>query len=189
MEVETSKIKINYKSDFDFKLNLKAQSTDGGYVDVGFPEYNFKGYLYTRGMRKYEFGKQGEELLNCFNDNGIIHIVANDHKLFSGIVKIDFYADIPNDIYPDDHKLTVTNCPTNIELVEGCGSEFEDAQVEFIAPYIKGEKGDKGNALTWETMTEQQKGEVIGSAVEEIKKEQITFLANTSNTTEYDDIF
>lgn len=188
-KIETETMKINYKSDFDFKLNLKAQSVDGSYIDVGFPTYDFKGFLYTRGNRKYEFGKQGEVLTNCFDDNGTIHIVANAHSLFPGIVKIGFYADIPNDIYPDDHKLTFTDCPTNIELIEGCGGEFDNAQVELIAPYIKGDKGDKGDALTWDSMSQEAKKELVNSAVIEIKKDEITTLADTSDTTEYDEIF
>lgn len=188
-KIETETKKINYKSDFDFKLKIKSLGAEGSYVDVGFPTYDFKGYLYTRGMRKYEFGKQDEKLLNCFNDNGTIHIVANNHSLFSGVVKIDFYIDIPNDIYPDNHKLIVTNCATTIELVEGCGDEFTAEEIEIVAPYIKGDKGEKGDPLTWETMTQEQREKVVQSAVDEIQKEQITILENTSDATDYNDVF
>lgn len=208
--------KINYKSDFDFILRIKSHDTQGGFVDVGFPEYDFSGYIYTRGMRKFEFGKKGETLTHCFNDGGKIHIVANDHKLFAGVVYVDFYAEIPNGIYPDGSRLTVTNCLTDVELVEGCGDDFENIEVEIIAPYIKGDKGDKGeqgikgdkgdkgdtgekgekgdkgdkgDALTWGAMTEEQKEEVIKGAVNDIKQEQITTLDNTSDTKYYEDVF
>ena len=125
-------------------------------------------------------------LVNCFNDNGKLHVVANAHNLFPGTLHIDFDAEIPNDIYPDGCKLTVTDCPTSIELVDGCADEATEVQVELIAPYIKGEKGD---AMTWDAMTETQKQEVINAAVEDIRKEQITTLSDTADTTNYDELF
>lgn len=215
-KVETISKKINYKSDFDFILTIKASDASGNLVDVGFPDYDFKGYLYTKGMRKFEFGKEGDALTNCFDDDGRLHIVANDHKLFSGVLCVDFYAEIPNEIYPDGTKLTVSDCPTSIELVEGCGDDLSEIEVKLIAPYIKGEKGDKGergekgeqgikgergeqglkgdkgekgDALTWNDMTSAQKEEVINSAVADIRKEQITTLGDTADTNDYNDVF
>lgn len=185
-KVETISKKINYKSDFDFILTVKASDTSGDLVDMGFPDYDFKGNIYTRGIRKFEFGKNGDTLTNCFNDNGRLHIVANDHKLFSGVLRVDFYAEIPNNIYPDGSKLTVSDCPTNIELVEGCGDEISELEAELVAPYIK---GDKGDALTWNDMTDDQKQEVINSAVNGIRKEQITTLSDTADTNDYNDVF
>lgn len=184
--VETEYKKINYKSDFDFILTLKASDTSGNIVDVGFPTYNFKGFIHTRGIRKFEFGNKNGNLTNCFNDNGKIHIVANAHNLFSGVVKIDFYAELPNKLYPDGSRLTVCDCSTNIELVEGCGDDFSETEIQLIAPYIK---GDKGDTLTWDGMTSAQKEEVINSAVEDIRKEQITTLSDTTDTKDYKDVF
>lgn len=179
--LNTEKFRINHRSDFDFVLTIKNQGED-----IGFPPYDFVGTLRTRGTRTFEFSKKGDVLVNCFNDNGKLHVVANAHNLFPGTLHIDFDAEIPNDIYPDGSKLTVTDCPTSIELVDGCADEATEVQVELIAPYIK---GDKGDAMTWEAMTETQKQEVINAAVEDIRKEQITTLSDTADTTNYDELF
>ena len=194
--LNTEKFRINHRSDFDFVLTIKNQGED-----IGFPPYDFVGTLRTKGTRTFEFSKKGDVLVNCFNDNGKLHVVANAHNLFPGTLHIDFDAEIPNDIYPDGSKLTVTDCPTSIELVDGCADEATEVQVELIAPYIKGDKGDKGDtgeqgakgekgdAMTWEAMTETQKQEVINAAVEDIRKEQITTLSDTADTTNYDELF
>ena len=209
--INTEKFRINHRSDFDFVLTIKNQGED-----IGFPPYDFVGTLRTRGTRTFAFSKKGDVLVNCFNDNGKLHVVANAHNLFPGTLHIDFDAEIPNDIYPDGSKLTVTKCPTSIELVDGCADEATEVQVELIAAYIKGDKGDKGDtgeqglkgdkgdkgdqgirvekgekgdAMTWEAMTETQKQEVINAAVEDIRKEQITTLSDTADTTNYDELF
>lgn len=49
--------------------------------------------------------------------------------------------------------------------------------------------GSGGDPLTWETMTEEQRQEVIGSAVEAIREEQITTTSDTDDTNEYNDVF
>lgn len=187
--IETTNKRINHKSDFDFILAVKSYNASGELIDVGFPTYDFKGYLYTRGLRKYEFSNKGGELVNCFNDDNRIHIVINAHNLPVGVLKVDFYVEIPNSIYPDGSKLTVSDCPTSIELVDGCSDEITELEATLIAPYIKGEKGDKGDTLTWEAMTEAQRQEVIESAVEAIRQEQITTTSDTDDTNEYNDVF
>lgn len=214
--VGTENKRINYKSDFDFILSVRAANAQGEVVDVGFPTYDFIGTLYTRGLRKFSFSQKDGVQTNCFNDNGKLHVVANAHNLYSGILRIDFQADIPNTIYPDGLKLTVTDCPIGIELVNGCSDEISDVEAAIIAPYIKGEKGDKGDkgdkgeqgvqgiqgiqgiqgekgdkgdALTWDSMTDEQQKAVVNMAVEEIQNEQITTLAPTDNDSEYNDVF
>lgn len=187
--IETTNKRINHKSDFDFILAVKSYNASGELIDVGFPTYDFYGYIYTRGLRKIEFSHKGGELVNCFNDDNRIHIVINAHNLPAGVLRVDFYAEIPNSIYPDGSKLTVSDCPTSIELVSGCADDITELEAEAIAPYIKGDKGDKGDSLTWETMTESQRQEVINSAVEDIRQEQITTLLDTDDTNEYNDVF
>lgn len=186
--IGTETKKINHKSDFDFNINLKALSADGNYVEVDFPTYDFVGYLYTRSNAKYEFSYKDGVPTNCFNDNGKIHVVANAHNLLSGVLKIQLMLYIPNEIYPDGTKLSVSDCETSIELVDGCGDDFEGS-IEFIAPFIKGEKGDKGDNLTWGSMLQEEQKEVIDDAVAEIKKEQITTLAQTDDKEDYNDVF
>ena len=208
---------INYRSDFDFILKLQRLNTKGEYEDVGFPDYNFTVVLYTTTYRKYivKYNKEKEEFINCNNLKDQIQIICNKHNLPKGKLHLQFYAEIPNDDYPDGQKLLVCDTVTNIVLTDGC-SDLDIEDIILIAPYVKGEKGekgeqgergaqglkgdkgdkgdqgikgDKGDALTWEAMTEEQKEEVIKGAVNDIKQEQITTLDNTSDTKYYEDVF
>lgn len=184
--METIKRTINYKSDFDFILKLKALLPNENYEVLSFPNYDFYGYVYTRNKNKYEFSYKNGEMKNVFNDNGDIHIVVNNHELRTGALKVEFCALIPNPLYEDGTKLTVANCDTNIELVDGCGSDFTKEEITLIAPFIKGEKG---SPLTYSDMTEEEKDSLIDEVVDDVLSQSITSLDGTNDNKDYQDIF
>lgn len=182
-------MKINYKSDFDFILRL---TTING-VAVGFPTYDWRAYLYPAGNKtnKFVVSSIGGELRNCFNDNGEIHVVANNHKLSAGILMCELFAEIPNGIYPDGDRLEVTPFATDIELVKDAGDEFTQAEIEAVMPYVKGEKGDsgergepgdKGDPFTFADFTPQQIAELQRPATE--AAESLSALENSVQTAE-----
>lgn len=135
----------NYKSDFDAILHLKS-CVDDVCKDVGWPDYDWVARFYTTSHDNvYIASNIGGVLTNCFNDNGNIHVVFNNHGLGSGTLRVEFSAEIPNEIYPDGSQLEVSPQSLNIELVRGVGDCGTIADVEVMLSFIKGEKGDKGD--------------------------------------------
>lgn len=107
----------NYKSDFDAILHLKSCVGDVC-KEIGWPGYDWVAKFYTTSHDNvYIASNVGGVLTNCFNDNGNIHVVFNNHGLPSGTLRVEFSAEIPNGIYPDGSQLEVSPQPLDIELV------------------------------------------------------------------------
>lgn len=143
---------INYKSDFDFILHLEGES--------GFPEFNFTGEIWPErirelkeaygcdwgrlidmqgktGIRPYIFYKRGKELHNCFDDDGKIHVVADNHGLPPGRLLLILKSYLPNAMYPDGTKKIERIYPLYIELVEGSGDcDVRNIDIELTVPYV-----------------------------------------------------
>lgn len=133
--------KINYKSDFDFFLSLK----DAGGKEIPFPDNDFVAKFYTSiKANAYTVSCIDGVCTNCFNDNGRIHVVVDNHNMGVGKLKVDFTAMLANSLYPDGSKRIFSPIPLDIELVSGQGDCGTTAEVELLLPYIKGEKGDVG---------------------------------------------
>lgn len=129
--------KINHKSDFDFILVVKDSQGN----DVGFPDYDFSGSVSVgepckATSRKFPFSRKGDTLVNCFNDNGKIHIVCNDHHLSKGQLWVELKAEVPNGIYSDGSELIVIPQQIGIELVCEKGDIPTDVDSEFVVPFI-----------------------------------------------------
>lgn len=129
--------KINHKSDFDFILVVKDSQGN----DVGFPDYDFSGSVSVgepckATSRKFPFSRKGNTLVNCFNDNGKIHIVCNDHHLSKGQLWVELKAEVPNGIYSDGSELIVIPQQIGIELVCEKGDIPTDVDSEFVVPFI-----------------------------------------------------
>lgn len=180
----------NYKSDFDAILHLKSCVGDVC-KEIGWPGYDWVAKFYTTSHDNvYIASNVGGVLTNCFNDNGNIHVVFNNHGLLSGTLRVEFSAEIPNGIYPDGSQLEVSPQPLDIELVRGRGDCGTIVDVDVMLSYIKGDKGDtgpqgpkgdkgdtgsqgpkgdkgdKGDAFTYEDFTAEQIAELQRSATE-----------------------
>ena len=132
--------KINYKSDFDFIAKLTATNANGESVEVGFPDYDFE-LIITSGCngystRSFVASSIGGVTKNCFNDNGQLHIVCDNHKLNVGELFGEYKAYLPNDIYPDGTQLNVEPQSLGIELVVGASDTPTTAEIELQLPYI-----------------------------------------------------
>lgn len=163
-------MKRNYKSDFDIILKLKTcvRHEDGtcSKRDVGWPEHDWVATFRTEnGLREYVASRKGDTLVNCFNDNGRIHVVFNNHRLGKGVLLVDFHSEIPNAIYPDGIQDLYEPQPLGIELVDGPGDCAGAAEVEVLLPYIKGDRGEK---LTYGDLTAQDKEDLIAPIKESI---------------------
>lgn len=132
--------KFNYKSDFDFIAKLTATNANRESVEVGFPDYDFE-LIITSGCngystRSFVASSIGGVTKNCFNDNGQLHIVCDNHKLNVGELFGEFKAYLPNDIYPDGTQLNVEPQSLGIELVVGASDTPTTAEIELQLPYI-----------------------------------------------------
>lgn len=111
-------MKVNFKSDFDFLLSIPTSG-----IEFGFPTFDFTITLHTREAewRQYIISCRRGTCVNCFNDNGQIHIVCNSHNLFPGHLVAEFAAELPNECYPDLRELVNTPLDLGIELVREAG--------------------------------------------------------------------
>ncbi len=124
---------INYKSDFDFILRMK----DCAGNLIGWPDYDWEAKFYTsQKVNAFVATCKGGKCVNCYNDDGQIHIVCNDHKLSAGVLNVEFTAEIPIGVYPDGTRQTVTPLPLEIELIRAAAPCPESFEVEEILPML-----------------------------------------------------
>lgn len=158
--------KINYKSDFDFILKLK----DGAGHDLGFPDYGWEATFWTSSKASpFKASCFGGVCKNCYDDEGQIHIVADNHNLGIGTLKVEFRAELPREIYPDDYQRNVMPEPLGIELIREKGELPSEIEAELLLPYIKGEP------FTYEDFTAEEIKELqqpATQAAEELKEFQ-----------------
>lgn len=132
--------KINYKSDFDLVATIRAFDTEGNEVEIGFMNYDWELELYTGcnnyASRNYKVSYIGGKATNCFNDNGKVHIICDNHKMNIGVLNGTIKAKIPNTIYPDGHQLIVAPLNFSIELVEDAGDSPTPIEVSIFLPYL-----------------------------------------------------
>lgn len=160
--------KINYKSDFDFILDIKVctgldAEGNSEYAPLGFPDYDFEGVIHC-GARtpSYRFGKKGNLTVNCFNDDGRIHVVCDNHGLPPGRLSVEFRSNIHNDIYSNGRKLLVSPFHIDIELVPGPGDCPSIPEIAMVLPFVRGEPMD------WSRMTEEERRELTHNVTEAI---------------------
>ncbi len=96
--------KINYRNDFDMILRVK----DAEGNDIGFPEYDFEAEFWAGvGACVYRAGRYGDKLKNCYDDQGQIHILFNDHSLGSGQLQCELTLYVPDERYGDGSRKAV----------------------------------------------------------------------------------
>lgn len=136
--ISTDIKRINYKSDFDFVARLMVTAPDGTTTDIGFPNYDWELRIYSgcNGYTQFVASAKGGKLKNCVNDNGQLRIVCDNHELRVGVLYAEFYAYLPNDIYPDGEQLVVNPQEIGIELVADAGDEPTDIEIQLALPFI-----------------------------------------------------
>lgn len=155
-------MRINYKSDFDFIMKFK----DCEGKETTFPDCDWDAVFWTSNKaNNYTASCHGGVYINCFKeDDGRIHFVFNNHALGAGVVKWEPHFMLPDTIFPDEVRDTYTPEPLGIELVSGKGDCPTTAEIELVAPFIKGDK------MTYADLTEQDKADLIAPIKEDIDK-------------------
>ena len=106
----------NYKSDFDFIMRVK----DCQGQEIGFPTFDWTAKIWTNNIANaYNVSCVGGDMVNCFNDNGQIHVVCDNHRLGTGKVNVEFHAMLPNEIYKDGKQDIYNVQDVDIELIKG----------------------------------------------------------------------
>ncbi len=144
--------KINYRSDFDFILHLRTANGQ----EAGWPDYDWRARIYTsQKVNAVIVSNIGGELTNCFNDNGSIHAVINNHRLTPGVLHIEFEALIPNGLYPDGDEKVVVPEDLDIELVRQASDCPTDIEITLILPYVLASAYDLASANGYEGTQEE----------------------------------
>lgn len=159
--------RINYKSDFDFILHLKDCKDPE--KAVPFPDCGFDVRFWASNKANaYTASYKDGVYTNCFRtDDGGMHFVFDNHRLGVGTLKWEPHFEHPNDIYPGNIQDLFSKEQLDIELVDGPGDCPTSAEVEIIAPFIKGDKGDK---LTYSDLTDADKADLIAPIKDDIDK-------------------
>ena len=125
--------RYNYKSDFDFRLAVKSKNG----TLLGLSGFDFEGIIRTMNYdREVRFHKYGDSWHNCFNEDGLIHVVCKNHKLLPGNLVLELNVCIPNHIYPGRIRTISTIEDLGIKLVFGRGEEIKPIEVEKTISYI-----------------------------------------------------
>lgn len=126
-------VKINYKSDFDFKVILKDHE---GEV-IGFPDVDFRGRVYTESAYKgYEFGRQGGRCRNCMVEDGQLRVICDNHGLAPGEVKVELTLELSDTDYNDGFRRVNDPLETNLLLTEGPGDDATEVDIQQTVPYV-----------------------------------------------------
>lgn len=142
------------------KLNeCKGENQEA--AEVPFPDCDWEAVFYTSTKaNSYTASCKGGEYVNCFKDEGGIHLVFNDHRMGVGTLKWEPHFELPNDIYPDSIQDLFSKQQLGIELVNGPGDCPTTAEVAVLLPYIKGEP------FTYEDFTPEQIADLKRPATE-----------------------
>lgn len=142
---------MNYRSGVDYILVLK----DARGNDIGWPDYDWSARVYTRRrMCAVEVSCRGGVPVNCWNDNGRVHVALKDHRLEPGVMTIEFTAELPDGHFPDGSKPVAVPVEVGLELVRGAAPCPKQMEIDLVLPYIK------GDPLTWEDLTPEQMAEL-----------------------------
>lgn len=162
---------INYNDDFSCILHVWAcghGSDEESRVELGWPQWNWRARFYTtQKVNYYEASCIDGVCTNCFNDNGRIRVIFNQHRLSAGELHVKFTAYLPDDLYPDGDEVHVVPGDSGITLVRERGDCPSEVEIALLLPFIKGDKGDK---LTYADLTEADKADLIAPIKKEVDK-------------------
>lgn len=130
-------VRRNFRSDFDMLLEMRDPATGDL---IGWPECDWRARFYTRTpSNAYEASCIGGRYVNCFIDEGRLHVVFDSHRLEAGWLTVKFEWELPNGIYPDGFQHVCDPVKLNVELVRGRGDDITPIEAQMLLPYIKGE--------------------------------------------------
>lgn len=171
---------INYKDDFELEIRLTDLQSNA----YGIPPFDFEIRLLSGG-RSYSAGRKNGELYNIrhsMRGDEWLTVVADNHGLFPcKEIIAQLTLQIPNEDYPDGHQQIVRKYRTGVSLTIAESDIPTDAEIEILMPFIKGEKGDRGEILDLAELTDEEVEELrerLGiEQIQELTPEEIADIA------------
>lgn len=154
-------VKINNKS--DFKINEWSESIA---LEVPFEFI----YYIPLNKEKYVASYDGHSYINCVRlADGSLDVIFNNHGLGIGRLKVVRKYFVDDLSFADGVFDVISDDQTDVFLTSG---KTFDTYVKtlVVPPYLK---GDKGDPMTWETMTEKERGELVKDIAEAIDPEMV----------------
>ena len=148
-------IKINHKSDFKIKEKPTTVALEVPFI--------FSYYVFEN--KKYVASFDGSKYVNCErNEDGSLDIIFNNPGFGIGHLKVERKYAINDKAFSDGVYDVVSLDKTDVFITSG---ETSGNYVEtlVVPPYLK---GDKGDPMTWETMTDGDREELVEDVVEAI---------------------
>lgn len=166
---------INYKS--DFKLFEKGELHAAPF------EYEYS----TTFGKCYKASYLDGVYTNCrLLDDGRLMVVFDNHELSPGVLRVTRRYYLTDSDYHDRICHLVSKEETGVILTAG---KTDDCEVEVQVPphYMQGEHGAPGKDMTWDSMTEEQRTELIQEVTSNVEDTIIT--STPISDTEYEDLF
>lgn len=153
-------VKINNKS--DFKINESSETVA---MEVPFV---FSYYVFD--SKKYVVSFDGHNYVNCERkEDGSLDVIFNQPEFGIGHLKVERKYAVDDKAFADGVFDVVTVDKTDVFITSG--QTFETyVKTLVVPPYLK---GDKGDPMTWETMTEKERGELVKDVAEAIDPEMV----------------
>lgn len=154
-------VQINYKSDFKI--------TESSETIVSNVPFIFTYYVTKK--KKYVASFDGvSEYVNCERlKDGSIEVLFNKSNLGRGTLRVERKYCITDEDFKDGIFNVVTDEATDVFLHDGKTYD-PNVRTTVVPPYIK---GDKGDPMTWSTMTDEERTELVQSVAEAIDPEMV----------------
>lgn len=169
---------INYKSDFKLFENGELHTAP------------FELEYSTTFGRSYKASYIEGVYTNCrMLDDGRLMVIFDNHGLPPGILRVTRRYYLADKDYHDGICDLVSKEDTGVILTTGKTDEC-DAEVEVPPHYMQGEKGNKGDDgkdLTWDSMTDEQHAALIQEVTGKVEDNLIT--ATQVEDDEYEDFY
>lgn len=166
---------IHYKS--DFKLFEKGELHTDPF------EYEYS----TTFGKSYKASYLDGVYTNCrMLDDGRLMVIFDNHGLSQGILRVTRRYYLTDNDYHDGVCHLVSKDETGVILTTGKTDECE-VEVQVPPHYMQGEQGVPGKDMTWNSMTEGQRAELVQEVTGNIEGTMLT--STQLSDTEYEDLF
>lgn len=153
-------IKINYKSDFKIKEKPTTVALEVPFI--------FSYYVFEN--RKYVASFDGSKYVNCERkEDGSLDVIFNNPGFGIGHLKVERKYAINDKAFSDGVYDVVSVDKTDVFITSGKTSG-NYVETLVVPPYLK---GDKGDPMTWSTMTETEREELVHDIAEAIDPEMV----------------
>lgn len=145
---------VHYRDDFHFGLLL----FDINRAEIGWPDFDWELRIRSEGgPGEYRAGVRNGEAYNCRAVCGRIVVDCVNHGLRPGLLEMEFGAEFVSAMSGRVEKLHHAEMDPGIFLTVGRSEPPRHVDIDVLLPLLRGEKGDP---LVYEDLTDDQKQEL-----------------------------